>query len=221
MQVSYAKYYPFKKDDLTDEQEFIAEVFDSLAKNSNYKSEFENLRNEIKVKSDSAFENDDNNEIVPLFRKEFTFYSELIRFEEAYSKIWQYISKKETQNVLYDFAQDNFSNYKNKDVFMHLMDLGLIDHCKTTGRLQIRSESFRKYIVLKKKQDVGFVEDFKKDSANGTFSKLRLPILIIATSLLLLLMYLNKDRYNQLEIMGTSIGSVIILVNRFLSMGKS
>lgn len=221
MQVSYSGYYPFNKDELTDEQDFIATVFDSNIKSLNTESESETLRNEIKKAIEATFENDKKNEITAFYRDEFKINSELKYFDEAYSKIWQYISDKETHNVLYDFAQDFFSNYKNKDVIMNLMDLGLIDHNKSTGRLQLRSESFRKYILLKKKQDVEFVEEFKKDSSDGTFSKLRLPMLIIATSLLLLLMYLNKDSYEKVAVLGTSIGSALLLVNRFLSIGKS
>ena len=221
MQVSYAGYYPFNKVELTDEQEFIGEVFDSSTKILNVESESETLRNEIKKAIEKAFANDEKNEITAFYRDEFKINSELKYFEEAYSKIWQYISNKETHNVLYDFAQDFFSNYKNKDVIMHLMDLGLINHNETTGRMQIRSESFRKYILLKKKQDIEFVEEFKKDSSDGTFSKLKIPMLIIATSLLLLLMYLNKDSYEKVAVMGTSIGSALLLVNRFLSIGKS
>lgn len=124
------------------------------------------------------------------------------------------------QNVIFDFSQDSFSNYKNKDIIMELMDLGLINHNEATGRLQIRRESFRRYILLKSRQDNEFAEEFKKDSMNGTFDKFRLPILIIAISLLVLLMYLNKDSYDKVMIFGGSVGSAILLMNKFLEFGK-
>lgn len=221
MQISYSGYYPRDKTKLTDIKEYIAEVFGSSTKNSNTDSDYEIRRKEINKAIESAFETDKKHEVIPFFRNEFKLNSELKYFDNAYSNIWESLPNVETQNVLYDFAQDHFSNYKNKDILMELMDLGLINHNELTGRLQIRSESFRKYILLKSKLDAEFVVDFKKVSSNGTFDKLRLPMLIIATSLLLLLMYLNKDRYNQLEVMGASIGTVLVLVNRFLSIGRS
>ena len=55
---------------------------------------------------------------------------------------------------------------------------------------------------------------------NGTFDKFRLPILIIAISLLVLLMYLNKDSYDKVMIFGGSVGSAILLMNKFLEFGK-
>jgi hypothetical protein len=233
MQVSYANYYPTNKGTLTKKQKFINLIFNIEIEISNKHSDsnVNPLTKEREMAIRNAFLKDIHHEISPIYKTEFKLISNQIWFDKAYEKIWEYISAEEPQkadtknklihNVLYDFAQDHFSNYKNKDIIMKLMNLGIIDHNKATGRLQIRSESFRKYILLKSKQDIQFVDVFKEETSNGTFDKLRLPILIVATSLLLLLMYLNKDRYNQIEIIGTSVGTVIILVNKFLSMGKS
>ena len=152
---------------------------------------------------------------------EFILNSNLKNFDKAYLKIWDSIPNTEMQNVLYDFAQDHFLNYKNKDILMQLMDLGLINHDKLTGRLKVMSYSFRVYIMSKSKLDTEFVKQFEDESKNGTYDKLKLPILIIAISFLVLLMYLNKDSYERVMIMGSSIGSVILLVNKFLDFGKS
>jgi hypothetical protein len=233
MQVSYANYYPTNKTELTEKQKFINSIFDiEIGISNNHEgNNINSLTKNREIAINNAFSNDINHEISLIYKNEFKLNSNQLWFEKAYESIWKEISSESQENeennnklvlnVLYDFAQDSFSNYKNKDIIMKLMDLGIIDHNKSNGRLQIRSESFRKFILLKSKLDVQFVDHFKKESSNGTFDKLRLPIVIVATSLLLLLMYLNKDRYNQLEIMGTTIGSVIILVNKFLSMGKS
>ena len=231
MQVSYAGYYPLNKKELDDKQIFIDLVFDAEIKSidiknpkhnlSTKKNESETLRIAREDAIRSAFAEDKENEILPIFKQEFILNSNLIWFEKEYLKIWQDITNKHAQNVLYDFAQDYFSNYKNKDILMEFMDLGLINHNEFSGRLQIRSESFRRYIIIKSKEDTEFVAQFKDDSKNGTFDKLKLPIFIIATSLLVLLMYINKDSYEKLAVMGTSIGSAILLVNRFLSVGKS
>nr|WP_315157784.1 hypothetical protein [uncultured Flavobacterium sp.] len=238
MQISYFGYYPINKSNLSNEQSFIEEVFDST---KNPKTQSVTFEEEVQKEINTAFGKDDNFEVIPLFRNEFKLNSELKYFDESYSKIWEFISNKESeikvpdindeskktakhnsqmQNVIFDFSQDSFSNYKNKDIIMELMDLGLINHNEATGRLQIRRESFRRYILLKSRQDNEFAEEFKKDSMNGTFDKFRLPILIIAISLLVLLMYLNKDSYDKVMIFGGSVGSAILLMNKFLEFGK-
>lgn len=232
MQISYASYYPINKSVLTARQNLINLVFDAEIKNdfvvktSNDNALIKKNESEIfyQKRGDEikkAFALDGNNEILPFLKNEFILNSNLIWFNEDYKKIWESIVNEHQQNVLYDFAQDHFSNYKNKSILMELMDLSIINHNEKNGRLQIKSESFRRYVVLKSKEDEKFVEQFKDESKNGTFDKFRLPILIIAISLLVLLMYLNKDSYDKVVIFGSSIGSAILLMNKFLEFGKN
>lgn len=229
MQASYAGYFAHDKNMLSADQIFINMVFDSEIKLDNTKNLTDvnnasfatnDLLKQREAAIQKAFDEDKNNEILPIYKKEFLFNTNLILCKEAYSKIWKNIADKQKQNVLYDFAQDYFSNYKNKDIIMEFMNLGLIKHDEVTGRLKIRSESFRRYILFKTIEDSGFVEQFKDESKNGTFDKLKLPIIIIAASLLVLLMYINNESYERVAVMGSSIGSAILLVDKFLSIGK-
>lgn len=232
MQVSYEGYYPGKKNPYSNEYVFLAMVNDKDIKNMIQKdlsnpytlitgSEYDANWPDRRIAIEKAFEKDHNNEILPFLKMEFILNSNLINFDKIYSQIWDSISNTEMQNVLYDFSQDHFLNYKNKDTLMQLMDLGLIDHDKLTGRLKVMSYSFRVYIMSKSKQDTEFVKQFVDESKDGTYNKLKLPILIIAISLLVLLMYLNKDSYEKVMILGSSIGSALLLINKFLDFGKS
>ncbi|PVX45852.1 hypothetical protein C8C85_1659 [Flavobacterium sp. 103] len=232
MQASYEGYYPCKKNLFANEYIFIPMVNDEDLTNMIQKDMTNpsspdaesvldpNCADRI-IPLEKVFEKDNNNEVLPFLKMEFILNSNLKNFDKAYLKIWDSIPNTEMQNVLYDFAQDHFLNYKNKDILMQLMDLGLINHDKLTGRLKVMSYSFRVYIMSKSKLDTEFVKQFEDESKNGTYDKLKLPILIIAISFLVLLMYLNKDSYERVMIMGSSIGSVILLVNKFLDFGKS
>jgi hypothetical protein len=232
MQACFEGYYPCKKNAYTNEHIFIPMVNDKdlanmIQKDMNDHS-YINSQNRAdtncpdrKIPLEKLFEKDYNNEILPFLKMEFILNSNLKNFDKKYSAIWDSIPNIEMKNVLYDFAQDHFLNYKNKDTLMQLMDMGLINHDKITGRLKVMSYSFRVYIMSKSRLDTDFVQQFKDESKDGTYDKLKLPILIIAISLLVLLMYLNKDSYERVMIMGSSIGSVIILVNKFLDFGKN
>jgi len=230
MQASYEGYYPGKRNPFSNEYIFIA-----MVNNQDIKSMIQKDLNNPESKSDSnyperaaaledVFDKDDNNEIPPFLKMEFILNSNLKDYDKVYATIWDSIENIEMKNVLYDFAQDHFVNYKNKEIVMQLMDLGLINHDKLTGRLKIMSYSFRIYVMYKsksnKEKDAIFMKQFEDESKDGTFNKLKLPILIIAISLLLLLMYLNKDSYEKVMIFGSSIASVILLINKFLDFGK-
>jgi|GEM_PF-2467485 len=167
-----------------------------------------------------VFDLDTNNEISPYLRMDFILNYNQNKFAPEYNKIWNLLPDDETRNVLYDFAQDHFVNYKNKGIVMNLMEKGIIDCHQLTGRLKIMSLSFRIF-VLSKNRENEFITKFKSESKNGTFSKLKIPIFIVAISALVLLMYLNKDSYDRIAVMGGSIVSVIALLNKFLEANKS
>jgi hypothetical protein len=163
---------------------------------------------------------DAGNEIPVLERKNFIVQYNLAEFSGYYEEIWDDISPEE-HNILFDFARDNFVNYKNKNMIMQLMEEGIIDCDIVTGRLKIMNPSFGKYIVLKNKNDETFIKEFEKESQGGFFSKLKLPIIIIAVSTLVLLMYLNKDSYDKVALLGTGITSALALVHKLLGFNKS
>ncbi|SEO71044.1 hypothetical protein SAMN05444671_4244 [Flavobacterium sp. CF108] len=231
MQVSYEKYYPFTKNKLTNDHVFIAMVNnDDIKKliqaNSTNKADKVDKSNNIKVPPkrriyiDEVFDWDNKNEISPFLRMDFILNSNHKRFYNEYDAIWKGLPS-ETRYVLYDFALDHFVNYKNKDTLMTLMENGIIDCHKLTGRLKMMSLSFRIFILSKSKRDASFIQRFNDQSKNGTYSKFKFPIIIIAVSALILLMYLNKDSYDQVTLVGGSVVTVLALINKILDVNKS
>jgi small nuclear ribonucleoprotein (snRNP)-like protein len=231
MQAAYERYYPCTKKPLANEHIFIAMVNNDDIKsliqvdpNKEAKSDntSEDLANcpDRKINIDKVFDLDTNNEISPFLKMDFILKYNNKKFGKEYNDIWDSLTT-ETRYVLYDFAQDHFVNYKNKDTLMFLMEKGIIDCHQLTGRLKMMSLSFRIFILCRSKHDESFLQKFKEESKDGTFSKLKFPMLIIAISGLVLLMYLNKDSYDRVAVMGGSIVSVIALINKFLEANKS
>ncbi|MBZ4037436.1 hypothetical protein K6T82_21930 [Flavobacterium sp. 17A] len=165
------------------------------------------------------FKTDTNNEIPELVKRNFMINYYKRNFYEIYNEIWNSLPH-ETQYVLYDFAQDYFVNYKNKDTVISFMECGIIDIDKTTGRLKMMSASFR-FFVLSHGKSKSFIEEFKNESKDGTYNRFKFPLFIIAISALLLLMYLNKDSYDQVAAMGGSIVTIIALITKFMDANKS
>lgn len=233
MQAAHEKYYPCEKNPLANDHIFIAmvndddvkafiQVDDDKEKATDNKHQDNTDWPKDKISIHKIFDKDENNEISPFLRMDFILNYNNEQFADEYNDIWESLPENdETRNVLYDFAQDHFVNYKNKDTLMSLMKRGIIDCHQLTGRLKIMSLSFRIFILSKSKRDESFITKFKAESKNGTFSKLKIPILIIAISALVLLMYLNKDSYDRVAVMGGSIISVIALINKFLEANKS
>lgn len=135
----------------------------------------------------------------------------------AYQKAWDELSSEE-KFVMSDFASDHFVNYKNRDVLMSLMERGYIIADPMTGRLRVMNYGFRNFIVYLEENDPESAEALKKEEENskGTFSKWRLPIIIVAISGLLLIMYLYKDSYNSIVLLGGSVISAMGLLTKFV-----
>ncbi len=229
MQAACKKYYPCTKNPFANRHIFIPMVNNDDIKALVQDSDNEELLSvdgekcvdrDIPIKE--VFDSDTDHEISPYLRMDFILNYNNEKFADEYNDIWESLPEHdETRNVLYDFAQDHFVNYKNKDILMSLMEKGIIDCHQLTGRLKIMSLSFRVFILSKSKLDEKFIKEFKAESKNGTFSKLKIPIFIVAISALLLLMYLNKDSYDRVAVMGGSIVSVIALLNKFLEANKT
>ncbi|MDR6763697.1 hypothetical protein J2Y38_003921 [Flavobacterium sp. 2755] len=231
MQAYYEKYYPCTLHELANDHIFIPMVnnYDikkliqvdnncQIGSDTRYKGHKDCPNREISI--DKVFYKDEKNEIYPYLRMDYILNINHKQFYKEYNNVWRSLPI-ETRYVLYDFAQDHFVNYKNKDTLISLMEMGIIDCHKLTGRLKMMSLSFRIFILSKNKRDQTFIQKFNNQSKNGTYSKLRFPIIIIAVSALILLMYLNKDSYDQVTLVGGSVVTVLALINKILDANKS
>lgn len=217
MQVSYEGVYFSEKRIIANRKIFIyktkIDTIRSLVENCCNQSE-----EDYAVKG--IFKDSDQKEIPPLLKENFKINHYKRKFSDEYNRIWESLPDKHARHVLYDFAQDYFVNYKNKDIIMDLMKCGIIDSDKVTGRLKMMNVSFRMFVLCKSKSE-NFIEEFKSESKNGTYSRFKFPLFIIAISALLLLMYLNKDSYEQVAAMGGSIVTVVALISKFIDVNKS
>jgi len=161
----------------------------------------------------------EENMLQPTIISGFVQSVNLQQLEVVYEKDWNDVPDH-LRFVLFDFARDNFINYKNKGALMRLMDLQYIVQDQVTGLLMLRNPNFQKYLLTKVKNDKKFIADFNLEGTGGFYSKLRLPIIIIAVSLLLLMLYLNKDNYDRLLVFSGGITGALALVNQLLALQK-
>lgn len=159
------------------------------------------------------------NQISVLEKETFIMLINLKKYDD-YQDIWNEIPQK-TRYILFDFARDNFVNYRNKGILIDLMDKQIIDCDTITGRLKIMNPNFREYIVSNSRQDPKFIEEFVAESEGEFFGKLKISIIIIVVSALVLLMYLNKDSYDKVALLGTGISTTLALVHKLLGFTKS
>lgn len=132
-----------------------------------------------------------------------------------YKIIWNDLSDDE-KYVLYDFAIDHFFNYKNKIHIYSLMQKGIIITDPLTGRLRIENFGFRYFIVKHPEIDQFCNKQEEDNSERKVFSKWKLPILIIAITVLMLLAYVYNQSFEHILVIGGSLTSAFGLVMKFM-----
>jgi hypothetical protein len=221
MQASFTKYYPFKENGFANNNIIPIMVNNDdilkLRGGDEYTKENQLTENELTESYKRLIK--DDNELDSSLKIEFVINQNLLKNDDEYKIIWNRYNAFE-KSVLFDFAQDHFVNYKNKDIIMKFMQQGIILTDVLTGRLRMMSLSFKVYIMTMSRRDPDFIVEFEKSGKNGSYSKLKTPIIIIAVGLLMLLMYLNKESYERIFIFTTSLGSAVLLLNRILDFNK-
>ncbi|MCE3226987.1 MAG: hypothetical protein K0S32_1538 [Bacteroidetes bacterium] len=129
---------------------------------------------------------------------------------EEYVKLWTPLSDDE-KFALYDFASDYFVNYKNKKHVASLIQKGLIISDPVTGRLRIMNYSFRNFIFYYEKKDPKFDAAAEENREKGVFARWRLPLLIIASSIIILAGIIYKEKSEQIIIYSGSIISAVCI----------
>jgi hypothetical protein len=90
--------------------------------------------------------------------------------EKSYDRLWAECSTEE-KFILYDYALDGFTNYKNTDFLYRLCVKGLL-RIDEDGQLRIITYSFRNYLIAKTGTDE--INRLKQDmNIGGTWSSLR------------------------------------------------
>ncbi len=133
-----------------------------------------------------------------------------------YWKAWIELSSRE-KFILFDFAIDGFTNYKNAIVINELLQkkvLSFID-----GRLVMMSLSFREF-VLSESDDPNVASLADLSAKKDSWKQFKIPLLIVL-SLIGLFIFITQDMiYQKITGLFTSLGSLVPLFGTILSNGN-
>lgn len=153
---------------------------------------------------------EDSDTITNIEKIELINIQNIKTYRLRYLNMWNSLSDDE-RFALRDFADDFFVNYKNKPYLVTLMQKGYVIADPLTGRLRLMNFTFRVFILKYTAANPG--STVPSEERNGTYSKWKLPLFIIAFSGLLFLLYMNKDRFDEmLLIAGTLISALGVIV---------
>ncbi|MEX0966364.1 MAG: cache domain-containing protein [Bacteroidia bacterium] len=129
-----------------------------------------------------------------------------------YYSIWNSLNKEE-KYVLYDVAEDGVVNPKNTEPITRLLKRGLIIH---DGSIRVMNKSFRNFIltVVNRAEAMRMEQELKE---NGTWSKVRVPLLLVILGIALFLFLTQREAYNQVFTFITAFAAGIPLLFKVLS----
>jgi hypothetical protein len=126
----------------------------------------------------------------------------------VYQNIWLKLPPEE-QYVLYDFALDRFTNYKNSMIISKLVGKGILKY--ENNQLTFFHPSFRNFILTKKgSPDMEKLKE--KFSVGGLWKTIRIPALIIIGVAAIFLILTQENFTHKLAGFITSIGALIPLL---------
>jgi hypothetical protein len=150
--------------------------------------------------------------VLPLSLLEENILGDMKIMDRCYQALWQNLTKLQ-KFLLYDFAQDGFSNYKAEKDLRQLMNMGLIFFDDL--RLTAVTLSFQEYILLKKDDpDINvFMQAAVKED---TWKKLKSPLLILLACVGVFIFFTQDAVYQKITGLLTSFTSLLpLLTNLF------
>ena len=106
--------------------------------------------------------------------------------------LWGSLSKNE-KFVLFDIAEDNMANYKNREAILSLYKKGIIVY---EDEPRLIHESLRDF-VLSEINDDDISKERKEVEQSSAWSKFRIPFLVITVVLLFFVFQTQKETFNQ------------------------
>jgi hypothetical protein len=135
------------------------------------------------------------------------------KFEAEYNEIWLWLTPEE-RYVLFDFAVDGFSSYRNMPVLIMLVEKGILE--KRKGIWELFSLSFKEFI-LDKKDSKEIIKLEKKYRVAGNWAVLRVSILSLVAVAGILIIATQGEISHQVLATVTSITALLPLLARFLT----
>jgi len=123
-----------------------------------------------------------------------------------YEKLWRFCNNEE-KHFLYDMARDGFINYKKINLVQQLLYKGVLIDCNHE-ELKIMSVSFRNYILDKKesKEISKLKEQFH---IQGTWGKLRTPVLIAISAVGTFLFITQQDLLQRVAALVPTVSAIL------------
>jgi hypothetical protein len=174
-------------------------VKDLINNECNFKGYLLDLKDRILPKAFSRINQklDDNGEI----RENLLLKIQSLA-QNYYQSLWNSCSSEE-KYILYDLAEDNLVNARNREIIRRLYSKGLIEYDKELGTVRIFNESFQNFILsIVKPEDALQIEERIKDV--GFWETVRLPLFLILSSIALFVFVNQQDVFNRLVALATA-----------------
>ncbi|MBV4359469.1 cache domain-containing protein [Pinibacter aurantiacus] len=144
-------------------------------------------------------------------------YANILRMQSVltptYDDIWKELSEKE-KFILFDFALDGFTNYKNPDTLYGLFKKGLLRQDRENGGLILMTYSFRNYLISK--SDTPEIERLRRIVNRGGTWKLIQNIFFV--TLLMVFAYLIITRQEVSTKIAAIISGLVSLVPALIKL---
>jgi hypothetical protein len=142
---------------------------------------------------------------------ELKILSNLSTLETFYDQLWNPLTDHQ-KFILYDFAQDGFSNYKSEKDLLELVTKGLLFYDDL--RLTTVTLSFQEYILNNK--DDAITEYISVAAKGDTWKKFKTPLLIVLAGVGVFIFFTQDAIYQKLTGLLTSLTSLLpVLGNIF------
>jgi hypothetical protein len=146
---------------------------------------------------------------------ELKVLSNLTALEGFYDQLWFFLPSHQ-KFILYDFAQDGFSNYKSEKDLLELVTKGLLFFDDL--RLTTVTLSFQEYILSQKDESIS---EYISIAANSdTWKKFKTPLLIVLAGVGVFIFFTQDAIYQKLTGLLTSLTSLLPML-RDLFSGKN
>jgi hypothetical protein len=182
--------------------DFIRGTYDPYANNSWLKQFFTgDYRTALGFKRDRTG-------LAPVEDQELYILRLTIANSKTYQMIWETL-KPEEQYLIFDFALDGYTNYKDTLTIYKLLQKGIVVY--NNNELKFFQLSFRNFLLTKRGTDE--IDKLKnKYSVPGIWQTIRIPALIVIAVSAIFLLLTQENISHRLAGLITSVGAIIPLV---------
>jgi hypothetical protein len=133
-----------------------------------------------------------------------------------YYSLWNTCYKSQ-RFLLYDLAYDGIANFKDGATVLFLMKKGLL---KFENKIEIMNQSFRHFVIdaIGEKDALAMRQEMRQ---KGAWSTTRIVLIIVAISLLIFILMVNKGSINQVSAIITGAVALVGAILRLFSFGSA